>query len=380
MDKMLKHEDMKRYISGEVDNSLLKEIRNLKKDCTLFQIFFDWIDHIDKQALALTAKISVDRNEIDFSSIEVLIEEIILGTVNSNKKTRVAALLYHSPVFYYRLVTKLHQVQQLLDGAEAKEIGEINVMTDNQILNIIRNKIEFNSDKNESQLKKSDKGEQKSINIWTLPAFRRFIYAAAAILLIVPSIYFLYYQYNTTYKNHIAQNLLHENYQIYINDQPRLSGAYQSTGISQLMADEEGDLEYLKSSDKLITETLTYSSKDARALHLKAQILIIQKQYDRADSILNVALSQDFKSSEMLNDLGAVYFAKKEWQKAKTFFKLSLKENPNFPEAYYNLALTEFNLGNAQNARDVVDYYLKLEKDPGWINAGLNLISTMEGD
>ena len=377
---MLKHEDIKKYIIGDIDESLLNLISTLRDENFLFQVIFNLIDQVDTDKILSVSTISVDRKELQFSTIDILIEEIIAGSADSSKRSRFIQLLYHSPDFYIRLITKFNQIHPLLDNDEVKELNEINIKTDDDILDLIRKNIGNAYATDGLHLRVTENAEKKLKNIWTMPVVRRFVYAAAAVLLIVPSIYFLNYQYHTTYKNHIAQNLLEENYRIYISGQPRLSGGYQSTGISQLMSGDEDSLNYLNHAKEIINEVLKYDSNDKQALHLKAQVLIMQEQNHKADSLLNIALSQETTSPEMLNDLGVVYFAKKEWQKAKTFFKLCLKQDPNYTEAYYNLALTEINLSNIDDARSAIDSFLKLEIDPGWKNAGLNLLSTMEGD
>ncbi len=376
---MLKHEHIKKYIRGDIDESLLKLVVTSRDENILFKILFDLIDQCDTQEISAN-KISIDRKELQFSAIDGFIEEIIAGSKDSKKIVRFIELLYHSPDFYSKLITKFNQLQPLLDNVEVEELRENDIKSDNDILNLVKKNIGYDSNTDKLHLSVLDNTEKKHKNIWSIPVVRQFAYAAAALLLIVPSIYFLNYQYHTTYKNHMAQNLLEENYRIYISGQPRLSGGYQSTGISQLMSSEEDSLNYLDHAREIIDEVLKHDSNDKQALHLKAQVLMMQEQYHKADSLLNIALIQETTSPEMLNDLGVIYFAKKEWQKAKTFFKLSLKPDPNYPEAYYNLALTEINLGNKKEAKDAINLFLKLENDPGWKNAGLNLLSTMEGD
>lgn len=379
MVNMIAHEDVKKYIQGNINESLLEQISKIRKENVLYQILFDLIDQVDKRSI-IAKKVSINKKDLQFAEIELLFEEIVAGSADTTLKNRFIGLLYHSSNFYSRLVTKINQVSPLLDTSVVEELSEVAVKSDEGILASLKEEICGDSKLNRLFLRKTKVDKEKPSESILIPTIRRFVYAIAAVLIIAPSIYFINNQYKTTYKKYTVQNVLKENYRIYMAEQPRISGGYHSTGISQLMAGEDDSLEYLDNAEKITDEILDYELTNYHALHLQAQIMIIRGQYTKADSVLNVALNQESKSPEMLNDLGVVYFGKEEWQKARTFFKLSIKQDLTFSEAYYNLALTELNLGNIIEAKAAVNLFLIYEKNQGWKNAGLNMLNTMEGD
>ena len=373
------HDNFNSYLDSDPDKSLAGVISELRNQSILYDAIFSLIDRTDCTMIAHDG-ILLKKSELQFPSIELMLEHIISGTISENGIYRFLKLMYHSANFFERVMTKVDQINAIQFEHLAAENNGVKIKSDHEIIYLIKNEMNpvYNS---ANRLENADTDlPVKPDNVIMMPVVRKFIIAAAAVLILVPVVYFITSQYKTTYKNNEARAILKENYRIYMKNQPRISGGYQSTGISQLMSGEEDSLDYLNIARELVDEVLIYKSRQKQALHLEAQILIMQQKYQAADSVLNIALNQDFKSPEMLNDLGVVYFAKKEWKKAETFFKLSVKQDSNYPEAYYNLALTEINLGHIQEARETVKYYLGIETDPGWKNAGLNLLSTMEGE
>jgi hypothetical protein len=377
MYNFLKHEQLKKYIRGEVNDNLLNEVNTLKDNYIFFEAIFKNIDSINGKAVAERPS-TTNHEEANFENVEKYIEELIAGNIDTDRQQRFVELLYHSPNFYNRLQTKLSQIIPLLKDGENTESNKIKIKSNDEIIAELQALSKNKSESNQNILKMHS-AESHHLNHKST-VLRKFIYAAAAVLLIAPSIYFLNSQYQTAYKDQIVQNLLEDNYRIYMAEQPRLSGNYQSTGISQLMSGDNDSLNYLKQANEKVNEVLNYDPDDMHAMHLKAQIMILKDNYQKADSILNLALGKESRSPQMLNDLGVVYYGKKEWHKAKTFFKLSVKQDPNYPEAYYNLALTEIKLGNQQEAEKAIEKFLENETDPGWKNAGLSLRQTMEGN
>lgn len=76
----------------------------------------------------------------------------------------------------------------------------------------------------------------------------------------------------------------------------------------------------------------------ADAYHKIGKIYLVQQQYDSAAFYYKKALSFNPGNSMYLNNYGTVLYNKGMLEEAKQQFELSLKTNPNQPDAYSNLA------------------------------------------
>jgi len=175
--------------------------------------------------------------------------------------------------------------------------------------------------------------------------------------------------------NHIqqAENLLKENYRVFYDETPRLAGGYESKGIGITMAPGDSMPAYLQQASSLAAAAVASGWKSEQSQTLLAKIFIINKDYVRADSILNLIEAKSAKSAAALNDLGVLRYAKKDWGRAANYFAAALQADPQFREARYNLALAKAKLGANAEALALLDEYLKLETDDGWKAAATQL-------
>ena len=185
-----------------------------------------------------------------------------------------------------------------------------------------------------------------------------------------------YRYYVTTHRINQARELLVENHRHYMADTPRLSGGYRSTGIGMLM-DEDAPPSFLTQAFDLTEQAIENGSKSVEAKQLQAQIFIIQKEYNKADSVFNLIADRDRHLAAVLNDLGVLKYKKEEWQEATEYFEATIQVNSDFTEAYYNLALAQNKLGKKQEAISTLDEYLKFKNDIEWKNAALSFLNKL---
>lgn len=196
--------------------------------------------------------------------------------------------------------------------------------------------------------------------------------ALTLIILIIGSYWGVQY-YHTDYQILKAENILRTKHRVFIED-TRLSGGYRSSVISMLMTPEEEQAAYLEQARSHLEESIKNGSESIKARQLLAQIFIIEKKFDRADSILAKIGKESISSAALLNDIGVLYFQKKDWKNAANNFQLALEIDEKFCEAYYNLALTKEKLGVPVEAILILKKYIKLENDEAWKNAAQHLI------
>ncbi|MDZ7288921.1 MAG: tetratricopeptide repeat protein [candidate division KSB1 bacterium] len=177
--------------------------------------------------------------------------------------------------------------------------------------------------------------------------------------------------YQTSYRLEQAKRLLRDNYRVYMADAPRLSGGYESTGISTLMAAGESPATQVTYLDRATALVKTAGVQSVEAQQLLAQILIIKNNYAQADSLLKHIQPEATKSATILNDLGVLYFAQGSWDTAAHYFEAAITTDPQFPEARYNLALAKARLGATLDAIAILNQYLDLEANEGWRNAAM---------
>jgi len=208
---------------------------------------------------------------------------------------------------------------------------------------------------------------------------------AAAVIVIAGSFWGIRY-YQTGYRIGKAVDLVQKNYTVYMADAARLSGlpkSYGSTGVGVIMAGEPDDTSmsgvmaredtaaasnYLAQATQLIHQALAKGEKSVTARQLLAQILIIEKNYAAADSLLR-QLQPRAASATLLNDRGVFYFEQANWDSAANYFAAAAKADAGLTEALYNLALAKAKLGLPAEAITILDEYTKLETDEGWRNA-----------
>ncbi|MBD3287472.1 hypothetical protein GF337_01600 [candidate division KSB1 bacterium] len=212
------------------------------------------------------------------------------------------------------------------------------------------------------------------ISRWEIPQQRWKPAIATLVLLAVSIISFLLAidYYNTDYQISTAENILQDEHRIYIEN-ARLSGGYQSSGISSLLAADDDEASYLDQAESRLENALEHDPHSNKAKQLLAQIFIIRQQQTRADSLYSEMDNQNKLSAPLLNDIGVLHFHQQDWQGADRYFQSAIDKDPNFPEPYYNLALTKIKSGDASEINVLLNKYMNLESDDAWKAAALRL-------
>ena len=209
------------------------------------------------------------------------------------------------------------------------------------------------------------KEKKGSISLGT----KRLVYATASISAIIVATFSGIRFYNTTYQIMLADDLLKENYRVYMAYTPRLSGGFAPTGISTLMGDEKMQYTFLDHALKYINKALQSDNEFSSALYMKAKIMIINKEYDNAESIFQEMGERNKLTVPMLNDLGILYFNQNKIEKAINCFQQIQHRDPEYKESYYNLAVMMDRLEKKSEAITALEKYLELETNEEWLTA-----------
>src|SRR5262249_15427799 len=173
-----------------------------------------------------------------------------------------------------------------------------------------------------------------------------------------------------------AEEILQQNYRVYMKDTARLSGGYHSSGVAALMSqkeEKESELSYSNKALALTEEAASNGADQDKVREIEAQIYVIQHDYAKAESLYQQIHTPLKDSAALLNDQGVLCFSRGDWDKAQAYFEASLKANQQFKEAWYNLALVKTNERDTQGALTALERYLTIETDEGWRNAALEL-------
>jgi tetratricopeptide (TPR) repeat protein len=202
---------------------------------------------------------------------------------------------------------------------------------------------------------------------------RRWVYATVSFTILLGSTFLGIKFYNTTYQLMLSEDLLQENYRIYMEDTPRLSGGFPPTGIRTLMTGDQSDNNYLDQAMIYSDKAIDYESTSKSAKYMKARILLIKKEFKSAAKIFEQIEKTGEKSTPFLNDIGVIRFNQGNMEEAISYFRLAQKRDPEFKEVYYNLALALTRTGETEEALIYLEKYLKIENDEGWRNAAAQL-------
>jgi len=207
-------------------------------------------------------------------------------------------------------------------------------------------------------------------------AWRSPVLASLAFLALVVGTYQGIRYYHISRPMVQAEQILQQNYRVYMKDTARLSGGYHSSGVAALMSQEEVKEPELSYSNKALALTEEAASNGAdpdKVREIEAQIYVIRHDYAKAASLYQQIHTPRKDSAALLNDQGVLCFNRGEWDKAQAYFEASLKANQQFKEPWYNLALVKTNGSDTQGALAALERYLTLETDEGWRNAALEL-------
>jgi hypothetical protein len=370
----ISHQQIKKYLLSKSNRSIAKQIKKLKEEDPVYNLMFQIVDQLKRVASISEQFFDVDN--IPFFKIEEIILDALANNLNTHEAQKFFNNIYYSEVNYQRLQIKIGQLVATLASESIADMSKISIKSDDEILTDIVNQA------NRRGL--ITRMISKLFFLWNkiknifLPGNKLYPrYALAFILLIITTVFihFAILYYHTSYQLLKARDLLTANYKIYMKDTPRLSGGYQSSGISTLLAGEQDNKSYLDQALQYTQKALTKDNKSTQARLLQVQIFIINHDYQKADSLLNQVKE---KTASFYNDRGVLKFLNDDLTAAAEYFKSSINADKKFKEAYYNLALTECQLGNKEAGRTYLTVYLTLENDTGWRNAASQMIKTTE--
>jgi len=184
--------------------------------------------------------------------------------------------------------------------------------------------------------------------------------------------------YVTTYRINRGGEVLVRNIPIFF-ERPRPAGGYRSSGIEMLMAGEEdGTKAALAKAERMVRSAMRHGARSLRARQVLAQIFLFEGQYARADSVLTALPARDRNSAEIQNDLGVIKYRQQKLEEATAHFRRAIARDPDFKEAYFNLALAYEQLGQKQKALEEIERYLDMESSQDWRRAAESLKSRLQ--
>ncbi len=380
----ISHIDIKDYILDKCKAVTLRELTRLRQEESTTKLLLDMIDNLKQISTPQEDEISKDISAT-FADVEDIISNIQAGMVESEYAQKIINRLIQSPVFFERFHIKLNQIASIMNHTDdLPEIKEIEIKTDEKILsemgvlNKVKMQQELPTGASYFLIFKPRWGKIIDIIKFPKKMIPKFAYSTIAILIITFAGNFGIRYYNTTYQLLHVENLLENNYRIYMSDSPRLSGAYGSTGISQLMDGDEAEVSYISEALNLTRKVVSFNSESPKALQLQAHIFFIQQKYLQADSVLQLIVYEGNNTASILNDLGVLKFAQRDIKKSIHYFESTIKIDPNFKEAYYNLAIAKSKTGDTEEAIKLINQFLNIENDEGWKNAALNLLDELQ--
>lgn len=363
----LPHKSVRNYIEGRADETITK----LRQENDTYQLFFEFLDE-----LRSGKKVSSEKPDFNTQKLNRLIEDVLIQLTSADfSQTDSGFLLnaiYHSPLFYERLILKLEQIAPAVAGKELAEMSEVAIPDDDAIL---RN-LAILKEKKTKRLNLRD--QMNKLLDFIMPPQKlapRLAYVLTVIFIFAAGYWGLDY-YKTSWRISRAENLLRQNYQVYFSGQPRPSGNYESTGISELMGDE--DTSYLTKARRIAENVIDYDTDNRKARQLQGQIFLLQKKYNAADSVYRQLLAEGYRSAALFNDMGVLHFEQNQYETAAGYFRQAINIKPDDGEPYYNLALTVIKSGSPERARPILNQYLEIETNPGWRNAALNLLQGLK--
>jgi hypothetical protein len=368
------HQEIKEYLLTMNNRAISGRMKKLKDEDTVFQLFFQIIDKLKEKASISNQHLNA--GNIPFSEVEETISNVLSNNINQRDAGRVLNAIYYSEANYQRLFIKVKQLAPALSSEPVAELADVSIKSDDEIVADILNIPVIKEQKagigNTLALLWN---KIKNMSLSGNKLYPRYAFVFILLIVITVSIRFAIYYYNTSYQVLKARDLLESNYRVYMKDTPRLSGEYQSTGISTLLSGEDDNESYLNQALQYTKNALQNDKKSYPAKLLQAQIFIINNEYGKADSVFNQI---EETTASFFNDEGVLKYLNDDLKSAAKYFTLSINKDKNFKEAYYNLALTKYRSGDKKAALNHLKQYLLLETDEGWRNAAENLINGLD--
>lgn len=155
--------------------------------------------------------------------------------------------------------------------------------------------------------------------------------------------------------------------------------AVQKTLVELSAAKYQSALDLLKSGQlseaKIAFTELQKTVKDSPGLYTNLGVISeAEEKMGEAETYYNEALSHNPFYSDALNNLGAIYVQRGDFQKAKQFYEKGLQSDKTHPKLLLNLAmLNELYLHNLSEALDLYGVYVANYPDSnkqvsGWMS------------
>lgn len=131
---------------------------------------------------------------------------------------------------------------------------------------------------------------------------------------------------------------------------PKMAELYSNLGIVQLAQGERRD------AIKSFRKALDISNDEAVAASNLGAIYVQEKDYGKAQIVLETAYKRGVRDSRVLNNFAIALTAHRKFDRAEDLYKTILKDNANNKEALYNYAtLLVDHLGKYQEGLDLIN-------------------------
>lgn len=120
----------------------------------------------------------------------------------------------------------------------------------------------------------------------------------------------------------------------------------------------------LKNAEKIYIEAVKINPKDPRAYKSLSKIYIKEGEDDFAIASLEKACELDGKDEGSFNNLGFMYFKKKEYYKAANAYKKSIVKTNVKPHRLVNLSMALIEIGELEEAVQYLEKAVKIEPKP----------------
>lgn len=196
---------------------------------------------------------------------------------------------------------------------------------------------------------------------------------AIAVLLVVVLAFFLFMQKQTPVK-YVAE--LIESEPLYYKH-PRLSGNFPIGLLSRdfLSAEPDCSLTPLEQAEEVLQAALVNGNSQPELLHQYARLLILEKKYGQADSLLAELIATRPDWIEILNDRGVARLMlqrqapEPDYRSAIPFFEQVLEQDPDNRFALYNLYLISIWQDDRARAAQHRERLLSTKLNQAWRDA-----------
>ncbi|MBN2009544.1 zf-HC2 domain-containing protein [candidate division KSB1 bacterium] len=373
------------YFDDQLSDLLKKQITDHLKECEKCKTHIKTLHAFEK----FEGKTNNTMNDSTIHKQEGCIQANIMyqyleGTLSDSEKHDVEHHLSTCDACLNEITSLVRNAYLPMSEQEMVDIEKIRNTTSEQqvekIISYIRVQKETEPDVLVAENKTAEQRVTKLTNklkamitrFFSVHNFRKPAIAFALVLIIATGIYSTYRYYRINYPINQAEQMMLANHRTFIED-ARLSGGYGSSGISMLMAPEDESDNYLKSVKADLLTAIKHGATSDKAKLLLAQVFIIERSFNQADSILNKLKADEPENAAVFNDIGVFYFEQRDWEAAANYFERALTLNDRLLEAYFNLALSKLKLNNPDAALLALNNYLTYETDEAWKNAALRL-------